>query len=248
MSSDVILDTASCLPYRRHLVFVPSSSRPRYVIISYRIPDDIKTQSITCDTGYDDIRFARPSPRLISSLLLLPAPLPATPCCPTGRLKARRHPASYSLARLACLLISFHLIGSSHRLIRSARCLPALSAARRRHPYFAPMRLINLVHLIRPASSHRVHLSSRPASRSASRRASRLTSRHVSSTLLANLIRLVHLINLIRLIGSSPTPHRIRRAGSRRNGARNRQSTMGSRAPRHPTPHRYRKCLSPPAV
>lgn len=40
-------------------------------------------------------------------------------------------------------------------------------------------------------------------------------------------IRLVHLIHLIRLIGSSPTPHRIRRATSRRNGAHDGQSTTG---------------------
>lgn len=42
MSSDVIIDTVPCLPSR-------PSSRIRPVLISYRIPDDIKTQSITCD-------------------------------------------------------------------------------------------------------------------------------------------------------------------------------------------------------
>ena len=140
-----------CLPSR-------PSSRIRPVLISYRIPDDIATQSITCDTRYDDIRFlsAISPPHLIA--LQLPAPLPATPCCPTGRLKARRHPASYSLARLACLLISFHLIGSSHRLIRSARCLPALSAARRRSSAFLPCGSS-----ISSAQPHLIGFISRPA-------------------------------------------------------------------------------------
>ena len=134
MSSDALLDTVPCLPYRQ-------SSRLRPGIISYRIPDDTATQSITCDTGYDDIPFP---PRPISSLLLLPAPLPASPCRQTGRLKARRHPVRCSLRLLARLV-------PSHRLIHQARCLPPL-----RH-----MRLIHLIHLIRSATSHR--LISRPA-------------------------------------------------------------------------------------
>lgn len=130
MSSDVIIDTASCLPYR-------PSSRIRPVIISYRIPDDIATQSITYDIGYDDIPLPPPflsPPNLIA--LLLPAPLPAEPCRPTGRLKARRHPTRYSSRpRLICLFALLHLIClvPSHRLIRPARCLLASSNARRRH-------------------------------------------------------------------------------------------------------------------
>lgn len=148
----------------------------------------------------------RPSispPHLIA--LLLPAPLPAEPCRQTCRLETRRHPVRYS-PRLPVSPACHHLPAPSHRLIRSARCFPALSAARRRSSASRPMRLIHLIRS-RPISS--AHLPSRSASRSASRRASRLvssclTSRHVSSTLLANLIRLVHLIHLIRLIGSSP--------------------------------------------
>ena len=117
MSSDVILDTVPCLPSR-------PSSRPRPVLISYRIPDDIATQSITCDTGYDDIRFARPSPRPISSPYLLPAPLPAAPCRPTGRLETRRHPVRYS-PRLPALSAYHHLTAPSHRFIHFIRLAPS---------------------------------------------------------------------------------------------------------------------------
>ena len=123
-----------------------SSSRPRPVIISYRIPDDIETQSIICDTGYDDISFRH---ALSHRPPLLPAPLPAEPCRPTGRPKARRHPTRYSLAtRLAampCLLSSSHLIGSS---VPPVACLPRPTHA-------------VAIHLIRPFPSHR--LISRPA-------------------------------------------------------------------------------------
>lgn len=55
MPSDVITDTVPCLPSR-------PPSRPRPVIISYRIPDDIATQSITGDTRYDDPRLPLLSP------------------------------------------------------------------------------------------------------------------------------------------------------------------------------------------
>lgn len=200
MFSDVIIDTVPCLPYR-------PSSRPRHGIISYRIPDDTATQSITYDIGYDNTQVPpRPSPRHISSPYLLPAPLPAEPCRQTCRLETRRHPVRYS-PRLPVSPACHHLPAPSHRLIRSARCFPALSAARRRSSASRPMRLIHLIRS-RPISS--AHLPSRHASRSASRRASRLasprlTSRHVSSTLLANLIRLVHLIHLIRLIANAPS-------------------------------------------
>lgn len=61
-------------------------------------------------------------PHLIA--ILLPAPLPAEPCRPTGRLETRRHPARYS-TRLLAIISPLHLIAPSHRLIRSARCLPA---------------------------------------------------------------------------------------------------------------------------
>lgn len=213
MLSDVIIDTASCLPYR-------PSSRIRPVIISYRIPDDIDTQSITCDTGYDHIRFlsAISPPHLIA--LQLPAPLPAAPCRPTGRLEARCHPARYSLARLACLLISFHLIGSSHRLIRFARCLLALSAARRRHPPSAPYG--SSISSISSAPPHLIGFISRPAPLPALLPAGR-----PAPPLLARLVHLIHLIHLIRFAPSHwliALPHRMRRATSRRNGARDGQS------------------------
>lgn len=143
----------------------------------------------------------RPSPRLISSPYLLPAPLPAEPCRQTGRLKAQRHPTRYSLTpRLVCL-------PSSHRSISSAHPFRPLLARPVPPHAIAPCHPFHAAH---PShSSHRL-ISSRPASRSASRRASRLvsprlTSRHVSSTLLANLIRLVHLIHLIRLIANAPS-------------------------------------------
>lgn len=135
MSYDVVIDTVSCLPYLRHLVFVPSSSRIRPVPISYRIPDDIATQSITGDTGYQ-LASPHPSPRPISSPYLLPTPLPAAPCRPTGRIETRRHPTRYSLATcLACLPSSHRSISSAHLI---ARCLLALSAALRRHPPSSP--------------------------------------------------------------------------------------------------------------
>lgn len=130
MSSDVILDTVPCLSYR-------PSSRPRPVIISYRIPDDTATQSITCDTGYDDT-----SP--ISS------PYRFSPRFPPHRVARRvgsRHDAILFAVRSVCLPASFHLIGSS---VKPVTCPPL------RH-----MRLIHLIHLIRSATSHR--LISRPA-------------------------------------------------------------------------------------
>ena len=49
---DAVIDTVSCLPYLRHLVSVPSSSRIRHAVISYWIPDDTATQSIASDTRY----------------------------------------------------------------------------------------------------------------------------------------------------------------------------------------------------
>lgn len=152
MLSDVILDTVPCLPSR-------PSSRPRLVIISYRIPDDIATQSITGDTRYDDTRLPLISPP-ISSLLLLPAPLPASPCRPTGRLKAQRNPTRYPSA-------------CSSRLVSSAHPFRPLLATLR------PMRRL----IISSISS--AHLPSRLASCPASRRASslassRLTARHTT--------------------------------------------------------------------
>lgn len=95
MSSDVILDTVPCLPYR-------PSSRPRPVIISYRIPDDTATQSITCDTGYDDT-----SP--ISSPYCFP---PRFPPHRVARRVGSRHDVILHAIRSVCLLVSSHLIDS----------------------------------------------------------------------------------------------------------------------------------------
>ena len=119
-----------CLPSR-------PSSRPRPVIISYRIPDDIKTQSITCDTGYDDIQLPpRPSHRSY----LLPAPLPAEPCRQTGRLKARRHPVCYSPAYLSRSISSAHLF--------LVACLPYPPHA------IAPCHPFHAAHPSHPLSPH----------------------------------------------------------------------------------------------
>lgn len=160
-----------------------------------------------------------PSPRPISSPYLLPAPLPAEPCRPTGRLKGTT-PSCPLLAHSSCLLI--HLV-PSHRPISSAHTFRPLCASLR------PMRLIHLIRS-RPISS--AHLPSRPASRSASRRASRLassrlTARHASSfassRLAARHASRSLLVHLIHLIGHHPhlipTLHPMRRAASRRNGA-----------------------------
>lgn len=194
MSSDVILDTVHCLPYRQ-------SSRPRPVIISYRIPDDTATKSITCDTGYDD---TLPISSLIA--LLLPAPLPASPCRLTDRLKARRHPTRYS-SRLACLLAHLiHFIGS---FVPPVACPAPTHAANPSHPSH-PLRYISSA-----------HLPSRPASSFASRRASRLVSSRLTAcpasrfallhliglsfiSLLIRLVHLIHLIHIIYLIGIVP--------------------------------------------
>lgn len=122
----------------------------------------------------------RSSPRPISSLLLLPAPLPAEPCRLTGRLKARRHPTSYPL-RLAsppCLLARF---APSHRLISSAHPFrPLLACFTRRTPSPSASRPMLLIHLIRPP--HLIRFISRPVllPAHASRRASSLASPHFS--------------------------------------------------------------------
>lgn len=134
MSCDVVIDTVPCLPSR-------SSSRPRPVIISYRIPDDIETQSIICDTGYDDT-----SP--IYRSYCFPPRFPPT-VSPDG--SGRGTTPSYTLhasPRLICLFIS----SPSHRVIRPARCLLAP---------LQHMRLIHLIHLTRLVPSYR--FISRPA-------------------------------------------------------------------------------------
>ena len=115
MPSDVITDTIPCLPSN-------PSSRPHLVIISYRTPDDTAMQSITDDTGYDDIPLplrSSPRPHLIASLL--PAPLSASPCRPTGRIKTRRHPTRYPYR----LVSPVYCLASSHRLISRPVLLPA---------------------------------------------------------------------------------------------------------------------------
>lgn len=186
---------------RRHLVPIPSSSRIGYRIISQRNPSHAISDMATS--------AAQPSPRPISSPYLLPAQLPAAPCRQTGRIETRRHPVRYS-PRLPAIISPLHLIAPSHRLMRFARCLPALSAARRRHQPSA--QAAHPSH--QPATSHLVHLPSRPASRSASRRASRLAylpASFISSAYLPArclpTLRHMRLIHLIHLIGSSPASH-----------------------------------------
>lgn len=108
MSSDVILDTASCLSSN-------PSSRPRPVIISYRIPDDTATQPITCDTGYDDT-----------------SPISSPHCFPPHRVVLRvgsRHDAirpGYSFRLLARLVPSHRPISSANRL---PPCGPSISSS-----------------------------------------------------------------------------------------------------------------------
>lgn len=130
ITSDVIIDTVPCLSYR-------PSSRPRPVIISYRIPDDTATQSITCDTGYDDTS-------LISSPYRFPPHFPLHRVAQRVGPKRDAHPNRYSsrlLTRLDCLLVSSHLIGSS---VPPVACLP--------RPTHAVA--IHLIHLISLAPSH----------------------------------------------------------------------------------------------
>lgn len=183
MSSDVILDTVPCLSYR-------PSSRPRPVIISYRIPDDTATQSITCDTGYDDT-----SP--ISSPYRFP---PRFPPHRVARRVGSRHDAILFAVRFVCLPASFHLIGSS---VKPVTCPPAPThAANPSHPSH-PLRYISSA-----------HLPSRPASSFASRRASSLVSSRLTAcpasrfallhliglSFISLLIRLVHIIYLIGIV------------------------------------------------
>ena len=165
-----------CLPYRRHLVFVPSPFRPRPVIISYRIPDDTATQSITCDTGYDDTFLLplRSSPRPISSFLLAsrPASRPASRRTVSPNGSARGTTPSYTL--------------------------PASPS-----PYL-------LVHIVS------------------------ISSAHPSSPLLACLVQrtpspFISSISSAHLSVSLSTFNRMRRATSRRNGARDGQPTTGKR-------------------
>ena len=210
MSSDVVIDTVPCLTYRHHLVFVQSPFCPRPVIISYRILDDTATKSITCDTGYDD---TLPISSLIA--LLLPAPLPAEPCRPTGRLKARRHPTRYSSA-------------CSSRLVSSAHPFRPLLATLR------PMRRLVI------SSISSAHLLSRSASRPTSRRASILASPRFPPCVPPDCS------NRQRPIIPS---HPMRQATSKtERRTKRRKQRRGNETPRHPTPHGYRQCPSPPSV
>lgn len=124
---------------------------------------------------------ASAKPHLIA--LLLPAPLPAEPCRPTGRLEARRHPTRYS-PRLISLACSYrrHLIGSSVSLVA---CYAPTHAANPSHPSH-PLRYISSA-----------HLPSRHTSRPASRRASRLA--YLPTPSISSVS--------FHLIGSSPTSH-----------------------------------------
>lgn len=218
MSSDVIIDTATCLPSR-------PSSRPRHVIISYRIPDDTATQSITCDTGYDDICFR---------LVHLPAPSHRPTCFPPrfppNRVaqrvgsRARRHPVRYS-PRLPALSACHHL---THRPISSAHpfrpLLACLVPSYRRRP---------LPSVPCCSSISSAHLPSRPASRSASRQASRLVSSRLT---VCHASRFV----LLRLIGSSVQPIAYHTPPNVAHSSHH----LTCLAPSHRIPHRIRRATS----
>lgn len=144
MSSSI---PSPCLPYR-------PSSRLRPVPISYRIPDNTATQSITCDTGYDDIRFARPSPRLISLPYCFPPRFP--PHHVARRVGSRRDAIRFATRSLVLpayssrSISSPHLIGSS---VPPVACFAPPHAANPSHPSHPshPLRSISLAH--RPAPS-----------------------------------------------------------------------------------------------
>ena len=218
MSSDVITDTVLCLPSR-------PSSRIGYRMIPPRNP----SHAIPDMTTYS----------------FRPVHLPAQPyrsyCFPprfppnrVARRVDSRHDAILPATHSACLLASSHLIDSSHRLIRFARRLLALPAARRRHLPSAPCGSS-----ISSDPPHLIGSSLVPP---------RFPSYFPPSVLpVACPSRQSH-----QLIWSYPAPivlpHRMRRATSRQIGAQDGQSTTARKTPRHPTPIRYRKCPSPPAV
>lgn len=130
----------------------------------------------------------------ISSLLLASRPASRYTVSPDGSAQGTTSSGSLlaSPTRLVCLSSSHsspHLIGSSHRLIRFARCLLALSAACRRP------------------------LSSVPCGSSISSGLSPVPPRFplcfppgVPPHLLARLVRLIHLIHLHPLRSISPCP------------------------------------------
>ena len=79
--------------------------------------------------------------------ILLPAPLPAAPCRPTGRIEARRHPSRYS-SRLPVSSACHHL---THRPISSAHTFRPL-----------PVRLVPPPAVARSPSSYAAHPSHPP--------------------------------------------------------------------------------------
>ena len=145
ISSDVVHDVIGCHHRYRPLLAVSPSSRPRPVIISYRIPDDTATQSITCDTGYDGISFSL-APLLAHRIAHRPtASRPASRLTVSPHGSVRNPTQSYTLlvsSRLACSY-RLHLIGSS---VPPVACLP--------RPTHAVA--IHLIHLISLVSSHRL--------------------------------------------------------------------------------------------
>lgn len=177
------------------------SSRPRPVIISYRIPDDTATQSITCDTGYDDIRL---SLRSISSLYFASRPASRLTVSPDGSAQGTT-PSCSLFASFACPPRSISSAHPSSPLLAPA----PTHAANPSHPSH-PLRYISSA-----------HLPSRPASSFASRRASSLVSSRLTAcpasrfallhliglsfiSLLIRLVHLIHLIHIIYLIGIVP--------------------------------------------
>ena len=175
----------------RHLVPATSSSRIGYRMISKRNPSHAIPDTMT---SASPVHLPAPSHRHTAS-----RPASRRTVSPDGSAQGST-PSYQLLARSPCLLT--HLV-PSHRLISSAHPFrPLLARLISRTPSLVRLPPMWLIHLIRPASSHRVHLPSRSASRSASRRASRLT------YLPASFISSISSISSasLHLIGSSPCP------------------------------------------
>lgn len=172
MSSDVIIDTVPCLPYRRHLVPVPSSSRIGYRMISQRNPSHAIPDTTTSRSS------PRPSHR--SSPYCFPPRFPPHRVAP--RVDSRH---DYTLP--ACLFISPHLIGLSPVPPRFPSCFPPSVPPRfvpPNCPSYVPSVACpsrHLIHLI--GSSHRNATSDKTSDEQAKRRTGRAIDDGVRRTL-----------------------------------------------------------------
>lgn len=180
MSSDVILDTVPCLPYRRHLVFVPSSSRIGYRMISKRNPSHaISDTTTSASPNHLPAPSHRPTASRPASRRTVSPDGSAQGPTPSGSLLA-------SPALLVCLPSSHsspHLIGSSvppvacppYQPHAVAPCHPfhAAHPSRPSHPYH-PLHSISSAHQLisRPAPLPALLPAGRPASPTCSPRLS----------------------------------------------------------------------------